>query len=744
MGVTMRTFIFSALFLFASIGYSQSVCLDLFSKKANTGAVQGVDAEYSDSLALEIFNNVIRSNRYTDQEVALVESQLEKSGILGSPISISRANAEFRKLVLPIMRFEPNHREALISMMEADLRQRSALLEKRIGDLRTEYDVVIVGAGIHGTIALQSLLRQKPNLKILVIEESDTAAATFRYPNNTFRINSSNRASGEDALPLPGRGNINELPQLPIQVSDLTAVKYPTAGDLGSAVVAGLYAASISSKVDVLFTSNVTKIAENAFTQARPAKFDISGKFKTNSPFTVSTRSLILASGLGTPRVPDSVLESITPEMLRTRNALTSPPKVMTFESIMRILGQSSNPRELLSGKKVAVVGTGDSANVLIEFFLGYAAEAGYGVSNAQIAPPAKILWVGQSRETCEDFIADARSRYAQIGTGFRSSDPNGDPLIDATPNKLVSLKQRDRDGRLVLSLEDSSAKLDADYVILATGFEGQLYKLFDRQYDVSGISIGERPYNDKDLINNFFSTVTGRTETTGNRNTDIAKEAFTYIGGKETEGSGIYVLGPAAGPLAKESELFGIIQNTVSIFNNSLRTEAAAELIASEVRASADANTAVGLHVAKGNSAIGITGIQQTKSYGNATSAYLESVLLNALKPVQFDKSGSLEITFISDPQTKNLTVVSNYNIQEVVKLLAVSRDFFPTVSGLVSLSGKYNVWKLRIDISDGKADLTPRSYEFNFDVKEGVEGSVSVENAQFPLMPIVLDFPR
>ena len=59
---------------------------------------------------------------------------------------------------------------------------------------------------------------------------------------------------------MPGLGNINELPNLPIQVSDLTSVRYPEAADLGDALVANAYALLKTYKnVDILFETEISQ-----------------------------------------------------------------------------------------------------------------------------------------------------------------------------------------------------------------------------------------------------------------------------------------------------------------------------------------------------------------------------------------------------------------------------------------------------------------------------------------------------
>ena len=44
------------------------------------------------------------------------------------------------------------------------------------------------------------------------------------------------------------------------------------------------------------------------------------------------------------------------------------------------------------------------------------------------------VISFGQESKTCEQFIEKARSRYAQIGTGFRSSSKDRRPILQSAP----------------------------------------------------------------------------------------------------------------------------------------------------------------------------------------------------------------------------------------------------------------------------------------------------------------------
>jgi hypothetical protein len=733
------TIIFSALLFTFSAGAANQ-CIDIFTKKLENYVADPSVAAVKNT-ALETLLQAAAEDPYLRQTLLYVEGELRTAQLIESPINISRKNNNYRKQILPLLSVEPVYREAAVRFMESDLRVRSTLATEKLATSKNaQYDVVIVGAGVHGVIALNALLRQNPKLKVLVVEQTDTAGATFRYPDNAFRINSSNRPSSDDVLPLPGRGNINELPQLPIQVSDLSAAKYPTAGDLGTALVSGLHSVVSNSKtVDIIFQSSVTNFSSKAFqVKNSDSPFLVEGVLSNNKSFSLSASTVVLATGLGAPKIPESVRKRLRPEMVTAKNPYVELPKVITFENIMRLIGQSPTPRALLAGKKIAVVGVGDSANVFIEFLLGYAAERGYGYSNGQTPPPAKIFWIGQQLKNCEDFIAEARSRYAQIGTGFRSSDPKGESIIEPFPERLEQINLN-RNKELVVTLEGKKEKVRPDLVILATGFEGQLFKLFSEFYRVAGDST---PKNDRELMEQYFSDVMGVTKVTGGQETVIGRElkwiedGQLLVPSEKNSAPRIVAVGPGAGKLPKDQELFGIIQNTVSIFNNALRTAAVAQRVGKTLNSKINEGflEQKGIAMVKRNSQFAIKDIQESRPLGSATELYLQATLINALQYSAFRDSEALNITFGRD--SRGIVVSSNYDIYPLLFLLAQTRDFFATMESILNTTGgKAVVWQMNAPIRDFNAsDITfeltnkPTNFLLNKDL-------VEINNQTLPL---------
>lgn len=622
-----------------------------------------------------------------------LQVSLKQSGQLAPNVKMAKPIADFRAVWLPVLKANDGLRESLVRAMETELRVRSTILKERLratesGSANIEYDAVVVGAGVHGVIALHELLAQNPALRVLVIEASDTAAANFTYAGDIFNINSSNRASGQGTQPLPGKGNINELPGLPIQLSDLAAVKYPTAGDLGDTLVAGLYAAATRySGVDVLFTTDAKVIDTlSSAKKNRRFRYAVTAQFRSRpaSRVTVNTKSVIVATGLGEPRLPNGVVDALKkyPELVTTKDMTKALPRLMTFEDVMRVLARSNYPRKYFENKTVAVVGTGDSANVMIEFLLGYAPSTAYGFSDAQTAGPKLIAWVGQDVRSCNAFIAAARSRYAQIGTGFRNSDPESRPVINPIIQRLERVSPSEKEkGKINLKFTPGPFNSDVDIAIIATGYEGELRRLFRGIFPDSGTYA-----TDEEFLAENFTYLLGRTTTSENE-TRIARALMRepVRGGNSKADPTAVIVGPAAGPLAQRQELVGIVQNSVSVFNNAPRTIATAKFVAdSLVRVKpAPLSGSDVIVIASGDArrSYEISNIQETRVMGIGALSYLQSALVSVARKIQ-NESGVEEIRLeITDVQRENKVVVKTdapVNLLPLVRALAETREFF------------------------------------------------------------------
>ena len=372
-------------------------------------------------------------------------------------------------------------RETNIKVMESWLRSESFLNAKRIISEKEilRYDAVIVGTGPHALFALAGLLKENPKAKVLVLAKDDTAGATFRE-GYSFTINSSSRPSGTDK-PLPGLGNINELPNMPIQVPELTSLRYPEAADLGDALVANAYAIFKTYKnVDLIFDSEIPK---SEFDRLAASTENADPQFKINvadpmNPLIsrekeITTQYVLTATGLGASKSLDGFFPQVSDKQALRQMKKNGLPGVVTFEEFIRLVTDSENPWALLKDLKIAIVGDGNSADVTAEFLLGLSAPAAYGSGVTQGKSLQQISWIGQKLETCLQFITTvgARIRYSGIGSGLKSSDPSVAPAIKASPPKLKTLSENLAQKNVKITLENGTTQI-ADLVIVTTGFD--------------------------------------------------------------------------------------------------------------------------------------------------------------------------------------------------------------------------------------------------------------------------------
>lgn len=640
--------------------------------KRNPSAADACVALFADDIRTE---DPSYAQKLQEDPLAVAEAEMNKSTDDKYPVKLSSQMKRFRDRFLGFIK-NTVIREPLTRSFESAIRMRSLLTENALmKNNYGQYDVVIVGTGVHGIIALHAGLARNPNLKILLVDEGDTAGATFRYGKEVFNINSSNRSSGKDSKPLPGEGNINELPGLPIQVSDLTSVKYPTANDLGTALVSGLYSALRQHpNVEVLFNTKATQILPKSKNKQLKESIALTSSNNPDASLQVDAQAIILTTGLGTPRLVEKVTETLIakPELARQENGKI--PKVIAFEDVIRILGSSNEPAKFFKDKKIAVVGKGDSANVFIEYALGYAAREGYARSSAQGGKVKKIFWIGQEKQDCKDFISDIRSRYQQVSTGFRSSSKNIEAIITPYAAKLSDVKNV---GSTVTALlADKNSISDLDFIVVTTGFEQNVRALFSTITNNRNLDFK----TDADFFKSQFETLEAPTSISA-KNTKVARK----LNARE-----IYVLGTAAGELADPSETVGIIQNYVSIFNNAPRVVAATQNLVGYLQplASKTFLQAVNVNRAESKPTVLVTDIQESRFMPNQTLAFLEATFKEALSLATNSSGENLSLVMTLKGDDLKITSATLADPTALAQLLAQSREFFSLARELLKFT--------------------------------------------------------
>ncbi|MEZ0230788.1 MAG: hypothetical protein ACAI25_19365, partial [Planctomycetota bacterium] len=496
-----------------------------------------------------------------------------------------------------------------VELALADLRARSRRISEGLARARTTgtvvpnaqvWDVLVVGAGIHDQVLNNVLARDSSNLRVLTVEKMDVVASNFALAGSGGRVNSTTRPTVEGVAPKPGTGNLNEFPAGTLQVPDASTTKNPAFRVLSDVATVNRAA----SRNPVLFGESVARVeelpgaappkgnyagpdgkyyyyygidqgrefwytrrngndSERDYTQTppapggnRPARYMVT----LVSGEVLYTNAVVYSTGLGSPATP-RIDESSRATLERGEAAGTA----FTYERFMRRAASEAAPYRAFDKKVVAVVGTGDSAKVAIEWLLRLAPDAGYGVDTTQTGLVEKIIWIGQTAADCKEFIQNVRVRYADIAGGIKSG------IIEAVPGRL-ELAGVLGDGKYLLTT-DSKESRRADYIITATGYESRIEDTLRPivEKDGNGKALGAtNPVAQSDLVTDIRANLPDR--------------ANNAIVARELRGQRIYFMGAAAGTIVPVEEVANVPENLKSIYGLGPRTQAFAEFLEKNV----------------------------------------------------------------------------------------------------------------------------------------------------------------
>lgn len=277
----------------------------------------------------------------------------------------------------------PSPETALLAGVGMDRKAR-AHLDAKLDDmwartaLPSTAKEVVVGAGLHAAIycAVRVATGHPPPL---VLEKNERAGGAFAMSlQPSFYLNSRNRP-GPLSIPGDMEGSLNTLPGSMIQPSFLGGEEYQTNDTLAWVirVTLGMFA-RVATGVDV------TRIVGSRIYQgdASTTKF-------------LRADRIILATGLGDPR----------------RTLQLDSPRVLSFSKFMSMM---DTPFPLRGLRRVAVVGSGDGAKTAIEALTGQGPTPSFSVAGLDWVE--RIDWYGCQYPTCDDWVANNRSRYKAIG----------------------------------------------------------------------------------------------------------------------------------------------------------------------------------------------------------------------------------------------------------------------------------------------------------------------------------------
>lgn len=411
--------------------------------------------------------------------------------------------------------------------LKAEARERGGTLEA---------DVVIVGAGIHGSIMAAKIRAEKPDARIITVDKSSVLGGQFRKYGQrpVFYINSRNHRPQDNEVPsLPdGDGNLNPFgSSAPLHVTDIASETYPTNLELGNTAAINQYLSS-----DTMLGASVLFVDSESKTVSVVAQDS-----EDFEQIDISAQAIVMATGLGERRLE-----------------IDTPVNVWTAE---RLLGHFGNPDEPFpmkefAGKSVAIVGGGDTGRVCAELFSRLAPSGAYGQSVTQLGGPKSVEWFGTDFDDRDEFCATNRPRYQRLASFINQGGRFKDSFtIRANKGRAVeiypgifgdTLRIKDDTG-----LDRGGYEIVIDARTLPDTVEGA--------YRVLGISKSFDPTYD---------------EVRGER---------VQVG--QSMPGNIYLVGPAAqNSLSRDEQrrfADGIRENTASIWANASRTETLAKRIA-------------------------------------------------------------------------------------------------------------------------------------------------------------------
>ena len=336
-----------------------------------------------------------------------------------------------------------------------DRDDRKAYVERALGYLKSkqlrkheQYDVILVGAGLHSATYLWNFKKRNPLAKLLIVEKASTVCSTFAELGDSLVLNSPTYARvGLNSNIVPGHfvqtSDFDELVEKP---------PYPTAKHLFELAVMVFF----HSDANIVFDFEVADVAKEDDAYLLRA-----------GDCVFSTRNLIVANGMGDPTRASFLSQA-------------SSEKVLFGDEFIAKCHNDEPFAKSLVDTKMAVIGDGDTANCVLEYILPTLyPNKRYGFYRADPELPKLVYWIGQEAKSLKEFYFTNKSRYGHAG-GIIEIFWDGDTslempeelwseskkLMKLVPEKLVSLAHES--DRVLLTTSENV--LEVDLVVDCTG----------------------------------------------------------------------------------------------------------------------------------------------------------------------------------------------------------------------------------------------------------------------------------
>lgn len=332
-------------------------------------------------------------------------------------------------------------------------------LKTKAQNLRKVYDIVLVGAGVHSALYIYNLKKKNPNLKILVVEKDSTICSTFSKLGDSLVLNSP--TFSKVGL------NSNIMQGHFIQTSDFDEMfekPFPTAKHLYElATMIHFHADS-----EILFdfeTNDIDSYKERYVLEFQNKR--------------VRTKNVIIANGMGQSKFDFA------------RNEITAS-ELITGDDFIAKSFYDENYFNSIEGKRIAVVGDGDTANSVMEYLLPLVyPNFYYGFYRKSAFLPKFVYWVGQKASDIQQYYFQNKTRYCHSGgvieffwneeTPFELSTEvwrKTKDLIKCIPGKLKSINKIEKQLKLITDSEE----LKVDLVIDCSGRINPLVDKFKKE----------------------------------------------------------------------------------------------------------------------------------------------------------------------------------------------------------------------------------------------------------------------
>lgn len=350
-----------------------------------------------------------------------------------------------------------------------------------------DVDVLVVGTGLHGSIATVEMQAYNPRLKILSIDSLNKRGGKFRsyaiYENEEIPIFDINSHHNQ-----PFGVNKNDAqPNAAAHLSAVSGEALPPQNLLGAVVAVNSYLSSIS-----LQSTFVEKIDDSHQENQNIVIVNHRGE-----RFTLNPRKILIAIGYPKTSIPidnpttetDKLLreaeESLRAYIYENNNRL---PRVVRGEDFLLMVAVKKGEiiTELV-GKHLVVVGSGDTAQSILKLLSGYGRSDLNEGYVSQFGRP-KIYWIVNDGENIR-----LRPQHEVLRREIGTNDSN---MIHPIEGYAMGLEESIGNVQLVLNfIEDTpqgpsrrSGKIDADMVIYCTGSREQAIqaiemKTSDMQY---------------------------------------------------------------------------------------------------------------------------------------------------------------------------------------------------------------------------------------------------------------------